>query len=484
MSRRLPWFAFALCAAAQAAAQPIELTLTPAFKGWARPGRATEVAVGVSSRSATSGEIELRFGLQSLRAHLDLQPGRAQRLHLPAAAADELGVRVRAAAAAPIEIRRLEIARSERPLLGVALSDAAGVGLDGFQVLALSADDLPRHAASHAAIDALVLDAATLQALDAQQMAALLGHLAGCGRVVLVQAAAATRQALEGAAGCSGRTLMSADSAAQAPGLLSASLRDRLPAPMSLGEAGALVRPGLGAWTGTALALTAYAALLVLMLVFGSPLPALLAVPALAALAAWGVPQWMQPTAQWTLWSEGESGARLARYQGWQQLAGLARVPVRMPVPAQLGSAVRPCDAKQAMHFEFDARRGLTVAVGFETRLFRNVVLCHAGSFAMARAFTLDTGADGVRRVHNKGATAWPPGYLLAAGQVHDLPAVEAGAAVPVAVQPKADAEVLRTAAARSTGRGAALLWALDLSGVDGLGPQDRGWLLVSGAGR
>ena len=77
MSRRLPWFAFALCAAAQAAAQPIELTLTPAFKGWARPGRATEVAVGVSSRSATSGEIELRFGLQSLRAHLDLQPGRA-----------------------------------------------------------------------------------------------------------------------------------------------------------------------------------------------------------------------------------------------------------------------------------------------------------------------------------------------------------------------------------------------------------------------
>jgi len=75
-------------------------------------------------------------------------------------------------------------------------------------------------------------------------------------------------------------------------------------------------------------------------------------------------------------------------------------------------------------------------------------------------------------------------GLLLAAGRVHELPAIVPGAAANVAGEarrPAADA-ALRLASTRIRIDQTAALWALDLSGVAGAPVDSTGWLLVAAA--
>jgi hypothetical protein len=215
---------------------------------------------------------------------------------------------------------------------------------------------------------------------------------------------------------------------------------------------------------------------------FFASMPVLLLTPALAALATLALLQAMSPPSQLVVWSEGEAGAPLARYQAWQRFPGLVRERMRVPLPPQLAPSAQPCDPAQPVLFDFDASRGQASFAEFETRLFRQVSLCYAGSFPMARAPTIETRADGLREIRNAGTKAWPQGRLLAAGLVHDLPALGPGARTTLdanAGQPLRDA-VLRTAMMRTQPDGVAALWELELGGVMDAPVESKGWLLVS----
>lgn len=482
MRRRLLLTALALCGLAQAAEQPrIEFTVSPAWKGWARPGRASELDIRLTTDRATRATVEVAAGRQSLRTEVDLQPGRAQRLHLPVGVADGVSVSV-AAPDAPTQRREVALSRAESPLLGVALASDEGLRLDGFHPVALAADDLPRHPSAYASVDALVLDAATLAALDPRQVGALLAHAAGCGRIVVVNADARVRRVLDGAGGCGGRALMGAASLAEGMATLESSLAANLPQAVSMGGIGQLARPAHAVWARVAVALAAYAAAMALALLFVASLPALLLMPALAAVAALALLHALPAPSQLIVWSEGESGARMARYQAWQTFPGLVRERVRVPVPSQLATTTQPCLPAQAMRLDHDAQRGRTSFAEFDTRLFRQVALCHSGSFPMTRAPAWQPRAAGARDLRNAGTAAWPAGVLLMGGLVHDLPALAAGAAVPFGERkgrPPHD-PVERTALSRTPPDGASALWALDLTGVADAPTGSTGWLLVS----
>ena len=104
-----------------AIAQPrIDLTATPAWNGWTRPGRATEVDIRVSADTATRATLDVEAGRQVVRANLDLEPGRIVRLQVPIESAEEVAVSV-GSPAAPPQRREVRIAHSESPLLGVGL---------------------------------------------------------------------------------------------------------------------------------------------------------------------------------------------------------------------------------------------------------------------------------------------------------------------------------------------------------------------------
>ncbi len=467
---------------AHAATQPhIDLTVTPAWKGWSRPGRASEVDIRLSTDSPTQATLDVAAGRQSMRADLDLQPGRSVRVHIPVGSTERVAVSVGSPVGTP-ERRDTDIAQSESPILGVGLVTGVTVELEGFHTVALTADDLPRNASAYASVDALILDAPTLGALDQHQLGALLAHAAGCARIVVLNTDPRVRRLLDGAGGCGGRALMSAASPAEAKQLLESSLAASLPTAMAPGSFSELTQPAHAIWNRVAVALAVYFAAALLALVFFTSLPVLLATSALAAVALLALLHATQPASTLLVWSEGESGAQLARYQAWQQFPGRVRERMRVPIPPQLASAAQPCEPTQAMRFDFDTRSGLATFAEFETRLFRQVSLCYAGRFPMSRAFAIEARADGSRNVRNIGTMAWPHGVLLAAGRVDELPALGPGAHAivgPNAVRPLHDA-VLRTAVTRTRPDGAAALWELELGGVADVPIQSKGWLLVS----
>src|SRR5574337_915774 len=295
MLRRTLLLGAAVCGIAHAAAAPrLELTLSAPWKGWSRPGRTTEVDVRVTER------IEVRA----------VTPG-----------------------AAAVQ-REIDIAPSESPLLGLALAGGEVVDLAGFHAVALAADDLPRHAPAYASIDALVVDAATLRQLDQRQLAALLAHAAGCGRIVVVGADAPLRRLLDGMGGCGGRALMAAGSLAETRALLERSLADSLPAPIDAAAIGAPARPSPLLWRQVAVAVAACLAAIALAIVFASSLSALLATSALATVAVVGWLHAIDPPSQLVVWSDGDAGARVARYQAWH--LALKRIERRSAILAGL----------------------------------------------------------------------------------------------------------------------------------------------------
>ncbi|MBL8315043.1 MAG: hypothetical protein JNK55_14955 [Rubrivivax sp.] len=482
LGRALLLLGLALCGVAHAATPPrIELSLTPAWKGWARPGRATEIDVRVGADAATRARLELVAGRQSVRADLELQPGRVLRLHLPANAVEGL-VATMAAAQGPTRRHEIAISPSESPLLGVGLASDHNVRLPGFHSVALTADDLPRNVAAYASIDALILDAPTLGALDPSQLEALLSHAAACGRVVVVNPDPRLRRVLEGAGACGGQALMTAATLDVARDLLESSLATNLPAALPPTGIGEPTRPEHVIWNRVAIGLAVYFAGAVLALLFSVSWPVWVLAPALAVVAMLTLLHWMPSSSQLVVWSEGQSGAQLARYQAWQRFPGLERARARVPIPPRLASSAQPCDPAQPMRLDFDAGRGHAAFAEFETRLFRQVSLCYAGSFPMARAPAVQARTDQGFELRNAGAQAWPRGWLLASGQVRDLPALGPGATATIGagIEPAPRDAVLRTALARTRPEAAAALWELELAGVAELPAAAQAWLLVS----
>jgi hypothetical protein len=437
----------------------------------------------LKSDVATRASLDVEAGRESIGASVELQPGRVARLQIAVAAAPASGVRVRVTPG-QAAARDVTLAQSESPLLGLALASGEDVALEGFHAVALSADDLPRNPSAYSSIDALIIDAPTLAALDQRQLGALVTYTADCGRLVVLNAGREVQRLLDGARGCGGRVVTNATSLPDAKAILSASLATSSPPALSLGSVAALARPGHAAWNAVAVSLAVYFAVAALALVYLPSLPVVLLTPALAIAAILGLLQGVHPKSQLIVWSEGKSGATLARYQAWQRFPGIVRERVRVPLPPQLGSAVQPCEAAQAMRLEVDASGGRALFAEFETRLFRQVALCYRGSFPMERSIAVETRADGSHAVRNSGARAWPSGVLLSGGVGRELPAIVPGAAAIVAAgahRPVPDA-ALRLAATRTSTDEAAALWALDLSGVAGAPVDSIGWLLVFAA--
>jgi hypothetical protein len=483
--RRLPLLVgLALCGAAHAATPPAaELTATAAWKGWTRPGRATEVDVRVAAPAALPATLEVAAGRRTARVRIDTPAAAPLRLHVPVGAADGVSLQLQLANGTT-ERRELRLSRSESPILAVALAAGGAARLDGFHSIAVGAEDLPRNASAYAAIDALLLDAPTLEALDARQLAALLARAAACDRIVVVELERAAKRLLEGTAGCNGAPLTSAATPAEALQWLRSSLDTPQPRPMAFAGIGELARPDPAPWAQVAALLGVYGAFAALALIVRAAWPVATLAPVLGSLAALAWMQMAQPPSRMAVWSEAVSGARSAQYQAWQRFTGVQREHLRVPLPPQLAGGAQPCDATQSTLFDLDPRSGLALAAEFDLRLFGQASLCYSGSFPMARAFAVDEPGAGPRQVRNVGASAWPSGHWLAEGLSHALPALAPGVAHELPAgsgRPPGDS-AQRLAATRIPNGGAAALWALDLRGVTGIPIDRQGWLLVTAA--
>ena len=473
----------ALCAIADALAQPrIDLTAASAWNGWTRPGRATEVDVRLGANVATRARLEVVAGRQVVRADVDLEPGRIERLQVPIASAEEVVVTA-AAPGAPSRRLDMRIAQSEAPLLGVGLASEEQLRLEGFHTVTLAADDLPRNASAYASADALVLDGPTLRALDRRQLGALLAHAAQCGRIVLVNADPGARHVLDGMDACGERAVMAAASVEEAMQALKSSLATSVVPEISAVGVRELAEPGRVAWTRVLVLVAAYFALAAFALVLVRSGPIVVLLPAFATVAMLVLLPVIQPPAQLIVWSEAESGVSIARYHAWQLFPGFGRGHARVPVLPQFASA-RPCEPSELMRFDFDARRDRLAFAEFDTRLFRQVALCYSGMLPLDRAIAVEARPDASLEMRNTGRTAWPSGTLVANGLVHDLPPLRPGGSAVVrseAGRPLRDAPT-RIAMARTAADRAAALWELRPGDVNEIGMEWKGWLLLTAA--
>jgi hypothetical protein len=479
---RLAAFALALCGAPAAVAAP-QVELTPAWGGWSRPGRVTEIAVRARSDAAARGAVEIASGAQSVRAALEFAAGDARRLDVavPSAAALETTVGFDGA---PPERRTIALSLSESPLLGVALSSGQAAALEGFHAVALTAGDLPRNAASFSSVDALAIDGTTLRSLEPRQLAALIGHAAGCGRLALVAPDPGAQRLIEGSAGCGARMLVSAATPVEALARLAATLESPAASPATAADLAALVRSASWTWPRVVAALAAFFGIAALSLVLTASTPVLLLMPLLATAVLGALLHAWEPRARLVVWAEAEPSVRVAQYQAWQEVSGSARGRLEVPVLAGLGQP-RACDPRRPAQLVLDPGRGQPVHATFDTRLFEPVALCYSGNFPVLRALTITALGGGRVEVRNGGALAWPAGVLAAAGSVQPLPALGPGAAATLSLDrghPPTDAAE-RAALARTPYGGYGVLWPLTLDTVADAPAASAAWLLVPVAG-
>jgi hypothetical protein len=475
--------ALALCIAPDAVAAP-QVQLTPAWAGWSRPGRVTEVDVRVRADAATRGAIEIAAGAQSVRAPVNLAAGEVLALEVPVASAATLEVTIDFDGA-PSESRAQALYLSESPLLGVGLASGEAARMEGFHAVPLVPADLPRVAAAYASMDALVLDAVTLRALEPRQLGALIGHAAACGRIALVAPDGGAWRVLEGAAGCGARMLVSGESVAE----VLARLQDSLAVPAatlpSASDLAAMLRPEPTAWPRIGAALVAFFGVAALAVTFTAAPAVLLLVPLLASAVLAALLHAWEPRPRLVVWAEAEPSARVAQYQAWQSMSGTARRRLDVPVLAGLGSP-RACDGRRRVQLAVDPARGQPLTASFDSRLFEPVALCYSGNFPVMRAVSVTPLDHDRLEVQNRGTLAWPAGQFLARGSVQDLPALGPGATTTLSLvegRPPGD-DAVRAALARTPFDGYALLWSLQLDTVADAPADAAAWLLVPVAGQ
>ena len=469
----------ALCAVCDAAAQPqLDLTATPAWNGWSRAGRTTEVTLRVRSSDPLHARVSVKGGAQSISSDLDLEPGRAVRLHVPIASAQVIMVTGKSGDK-PLLKHELRIAQSEAPLLAVAMATDEAIA-SGLHAVPVEPDALPRNGSAFSSIDALIIDGRALRALDSAQLDALVGHIAACGRTVLVDAEPAAREVFENAAGCGGRLLMSATSLSQAAAVLNASLADPSAASMESSGARELARVDHSSWYRVFVLLAASFGIVLAVLSFSSSIIMIVTVPLLATAALWVCLNALEAVSLVAVWAQAESGARVARYDAHQQVRSLSRKPIHIPVLERLGS-MRPCDRNQPMRFNFDSDRGLTTSAEFDGRLFQRASLCYSGTFPLTRSIALDASTDSAMTLRNAGRLAWPSGLLLAGREAYPLPALGPGerATIPTRASHATPGQAVLTALARMPTDAVAGLWELDPAAIAHGSARVSAWLFV-----
>ncbi len=462
------------------AADPLEVEAMPAWDGWSRPGRVTEVEVRLRSQRRAAVEVVLAADGASVRTRLELDAGQTSINHIPLRAAETITTAVRrnGKPRASLESR---LALSESPLLAWVAPLPITGPLAGFHAVAVEPAELPRTAAAYSSIDALVIDRRLISSLEQQQLSALLSYVAGCGRTIVVSPALPADEGLfRAAVGCGGRDFATVTSAGEAASSLAAILAMPAAMPISAPSLATVMGSDLRVWYAVTALLAVCAAAIAIGAVFTSSLAIAIAVPALLATGSLWFVQARAPQSRLTVWAEAGVGERVAQYQGLLQTSESRRGNVRIPVPDTLA---RPqgCHDDVSATWEWDATARRFAAVQVEGRLFGRASLCFAGEFPIARAAAMRPVGDGRMALSNAGGSSLPPGVLAWRGGLLPFAALQPAAQVtldPVRVTgPATGAQGL--ALSRTPLDAPSILWPLDLGRVQQAPAQSQAWLLM-----
>jgi hypothetical protein len=462
------------------AADPLDVEVIPAWDGWSRPGRLTEVEVRLRSQRSEAVEVVLTADAASVRTRLELGAGQASISHVPLRAAESITTNVRrnGKERANLESR---LSMSESPLLAwVAPLPLAGP-IGGFHAVAIEPEGLPRTAAAYSSIDALVIDRRLMSSLDQLQLSALLSHVAGCGRTIVLSPASPADEGLfRAAVGCGGRAFATVTSAGEVASSLAKIVSLATATPPVASSLATVMGADLRVWYAITALLAVCAAAIVIGAVFTSSLAASIALPALLAMAGLWFVHARAPQSRLAVWAEAGVGERVAQYQGLLQMSELRRGSVRIDVPDTLARP-QTCHVDERATWEWDAgARGFST-VKVKGRLFGRASLCFAGEFPVARAAVMRPAGDGRLALSNAGGSSLPSGVLAWRGGLLPFEALQP--AEQITLDPGriagAASGAQDLALSRTPPDAQSILWPLDLGRVQHAPAQSQAWLLM-----
>ena len=462
------------CAASASDSLPLEVI--PAWDGWSRPGRITELELRLHSLERRSVTVRVNAGLETVRTEIALEPGQPSSTFIPLRAAESVTVDTGGEG----DTRDVRLALSESPLLAWVVPAGDAEPFAGFHGVSFDPGRLPHTSSAYSSIDALVIDRRLLPSLAQDQFAAWLSYVAGCGRTVLVGASPADEGLFRTAVGCGGHSFAAVASAgdvgAELDRMLAAAV-ERPPDAVSLSQVDG---PDLRAWYLVVTVLAVCAAVVVLAGIFTSSLAAAIVVPALLAAGVFGFMQSRSPEGRLVVWAESGAQEHLAQYRGLQRGIALGRGRFDMPVLAALARP-QACRADDTILWSWDAPARRLSSARFEGRLFSSASLCYAGEFPVARSADVRALADGRIALSNTGASTSPAGALAWNRQLFPVGELRPGGEIVVAPEggKRAQGGAQGMALNRTPLDAQAILWPLDLGRVTDAPSQSQAWLLL-----
>jgi len=411
-----------------ASADAMVVSARPAWDGWLRADQATEVTVRVASEVGGQLRLELRDRSVVYRNNtllepdaqyvwrVPLSPPSGQPLRLSA----QLGRQQKVAVEIPLRLYQAPL-----PLVAVLSGEPIVWESDRVTALHVANDAAPYHASSYDAMDITVIHRDALQGMTRQQLLALRGHAAKCGRMVVVGFTPTAVASFHELAGCNGRFLVAAPSSTQLDGALETLLTEP---PMSLPSPGNLRtlfddevwnRPVRS--VGWFLALYILVLLLALRSRYASRF--LVGASMAAALIAWLTWSLGSETVERVTWAETANLSDMARFVSLVRVRGIGG---RVTLDSSLDAGpLQPLQATE-LHVDSGLASDGASRVSFDSRLLSTHEFVAFGVSAWPAPISVEWREDTPRIINHRPEPS-PPGVLAWRDRKYSVPSLGPG---------------------------------------------------------
>ncbi len=409
-----------------------QMQIVPAWNGYLKPEKASEIVIFLSSKNSETITVESgRFSIEQT-----VTANEPAVIHMPILAGSGDSLTVRAFAENRDEtLNEQTISLLPSSFTGIALVSnglsfaerntlARIAGNGEVKLISIDGQSLPRFGIAYQTIDVIVMHYDGLRALSREQIDAFTGFIAQCGAMVALQWPAQLFAELKDSAGCAGQFIHPASSIEEAGNHLRDLVKQTphpLPLPRKLAMLKQPIAPARPALTAFAFCATYLLILGIVALVNKSTL-IFFAVPLIMTFGA--ILLWFKQQASTSLvsWIDMDNGHNVARYQAVFAIHGAGKDWKSLSLP--LVAALSADNGRLTYHLSDGAYRHV------DTKLRLSLLSRHEWSWRGATRLTPPLSIEMEPQtplVTNVGGSATPAGFLLWRSQLYRLPALTGG---------------------------------------------------------
>ena len=413
----------------------LQIEMTPAWNGYYRPGKSTEIGVRLISQSSgivtiaaskLSQTIALEAGISKF-VGLPLLPDSSNMVILQVSGPDDSGT--------PIE-KSVFLTASKIPAIalvteGLTTQDRQVIAhqlhhTDKDNFLAIAALTLPRYDPGYESVDAIIIHYRGLKNLDEQQLQALSRYLANCGKTIALEFPETVYSKLKKIAGCNGDFLVTVASPFEFSDPIK-NLINQNPDPLPELSGLSIAMPEPGIYSPYLLLLGfcfGYLLILIMTAVITKHKYTLFILPLLATVVTIVIWRQQQPERHLISWLQMDSRQSSARYSALLSMRGTGRWQqlVDLPIAAVLSGATSP--PRQALYFNGEHPDVITSDIPFF--LLSNTEWYWQSSLQLDAPLKLRVNNQQPLVTNNSPQTQ-QAGLLKWKGEIYPLPVLQSG---------------------------------------------------------